>query len=161
MGLAITTIGLKISYAIEAVAGTRPTTNYIHIPDLKEFPDLDSEPQTADATTFDNLVYTSYVTLLKDLGGALTITGNMTQELKDVWQTMYSNYSTAIKEGKRTWFAVDIPGINEAAYMTTIPSPLGVSALSANSLAEQNLYITPTGEPIWDSKPTYQEVTQG
>lgn len=159
MGIAIASIGVKISYAIEAVAKSRPTSGYTHIPDLKEFPDVDSEPNTVDATTFDNLEYTSYVTLLKDLGGSLTITGNMTQELKDVWEEMYSLYDTAIKTGKRLWIAVDIPGIDEAAYLPVTPSKLGISALSANSLIEQNLYITPIGEPVFDAKPTYKVTT--
>lgn len=157
MGIAITSIGVKISYAIEAVKETRPTTGYIHIPDLKEFPDIDSEPNTADATTFDDLTYTKYVTLLKDLGGALSITANMTNDLREVWKTFYNSHVEANKNGLRAWIAIDIPGLTEAAFIPVEPSPLGISALSANSLVEQTLYITPVGEPVFSEKPTYAE----
>lgn len=157
MGIAITSIGVKISYAVETVAGTRPTTGYIHIPDLKSFPSIDSEPNTADATTFDNLEYTTYVTLLKDLGGAIELTANMTDEIKQVWQTMFESYKTAISNGKKTWISIDIPGIEEAGFIPVTPSPMGVPELAANALIEKSLYITPIGEPIWDEKPTYAE----
>ena len=67
MGIALSTIGIKVSYAVEAAAGKRPTTGYKHIPDLKSIPSINPAPNTADATTFDNLEYTSYVQLLKDI----------------------------------------------------------------------------------------------
>jgi hypothetical protein len=73
MGIALSTIGIKVSYAVETTAGTRPTADYTHIPDLKSIPSFNPSPNTADATTFDNTEYTSYVQLLKDLGGALEI----------------------------------------------------------------------------------------
>lgn len=157
MGIAITSIGVKIAYAVETTAGTRPTTGYIHIPDLKSFPAIDSEPNTADATTFDNLEYTSYVALLKDLGGALELTGNMTDEIKAVWKTMCESHTTAIAEGKMTWMSIDIPGIEEAGFIPITPAPMGLPQLEANALIEKSLYVTPIGEPVWDTKPTYAE----
>ena len=87
MGIALSTIGIKVSYAVETTAGTRPTTGYKHIPDLKSIPSINPAPNTADATTFDNLEYTSYVQLLKDIGGALEISANFTQKLFEVWLT--------------------------------------------------------------------------
>lgn len=38
MGIALSTIGIKVSYAVETTAGTRPTADYTHIPDLKVYP---------------------------------------------------------------------------------------------------------------------------
>ena len=157
MGIALSTIGIKVSYAVETTAGTRPTTGYKHIPDLKSIPSINPAPNTADATTFDNLEYTSYVQLLKDIGGALEISANFTQELFETWDEMVTAYETAIAEGKETWFCFDIPGFDKAAFITVQPARMGIPEASANALLETTVFITPTGEPVFDTDPTYAE----
>lgn len=42
--------GIKIKYAVEATAGTRPTTNYTVIPGIKGTPDFNPAPSTLDVT---------------------------------------------------------------------------------------------------------------
>lgn len=159
MGIALSTIGIKVSYAVETTAGTRPTTGYTHIPDLKSIPSINPEPGTEDATTFDNLEYTSYIETLKDLGGALEISANFTQELFDIWETMVDAYDEAIATGKRTWFAFDIPNFDKAAFLPVTPSRMGIPEAEANALLETSVYITPIGEPVFETKPTYKEDT--
>lgn len=159
MGIALSTIGIKVSYAVETTAGTRPTTGYTHIPDLKSIPSINPEPGTEDATTFDNLEYTSYIETLKDLGGALEISANFTQELFDIWETMVDAYDEAIATGKKTWFCFDIPNFDKAAFLPVTPSRMGIPEAEANALLETSVYITPIGEPIFETKPTYKEDT--
>ena len=159
MGIALSTIGIKISYAIETTKGTRPTSGFKHIPDLKSIPSINPAPNTADATTFDNKEYTSYVKLLKDIGGALEMSANFTQDLFEIWDKMVDAYETAIKDGKETWLCVDIPGFENAVYITVEPSRMGIPEASANALLETSVFITPTGEPVFEAKPTYAEGT--
>lgn len=159
MGIALSTIGIKVSYAVETTKGERPKTGYKHIPDLKSIPSINPAPNTADATTFDNLEYTSYVQLLKDIGGALEISANFTQELFETWDTMVDEYETAIKDGKETWICFDIPGFDKAAFVTVQPARMGIPEASANALLETTVFITPTGEPVFDADPTYAEAT--
>jgi hypothetical protein len=157
MGIALSTIGVNVSYAVETAKGTMPTTGFKHIPDLKSIPSFNSAPNTADATTFDNQEYTSYVALLKDLGGALEITANFTQELFDIWEGMITEYEEAIESGKRTWFCFDIPGFNKSAYIPVTPSRMGIPEATANSLLETTVFITPIGEPVFAADPTYAD----
>lgn len=159
MGIALSTIGIKVSYAVEATAGTRPTTGYKHIPDLKSIPSINPAPNTADATTFDNLEYTSYVQLLKDIGGALEISANFTQKLFEVWDGMVDEYETAIKSSKETWICFDIPGFDKSAFITIQPARMGIPEASANSLLETTVFITPTGEPVFEAGPTYADAS--
>lgn len=159
MGIALSTIGVKVSYAVETTAGTRPTTGYKHIPDLKSIPSINPAPNTADATTFDNTEYTSYVQLLKDIGGALEITANFTQELFEVWDNMVDEYETAIASSKELWICFDIPGFDKAAFITVQPARMGIPEASANSLLETTVFITPTGEPVFADDPTYETAT--
>lgn len=159
MGIAISTIGVKVSYAVETTKGQRPTTGYKRIPDLKSIPSINPAPNTADATTFDNTEYTSYVQLLKDIGGALEITANFTQELFEVWEELVDAYETAIKDDKETWICFDIPGFDKSAFITIQPARMGIPEASANSLLETTVFITPTGEPIFEVDPTYADAT--
>lgn len=159
MGIALSTIGVKLSYAVETTAGTKPTDNYKHIPDIKSIASFNPEPNTADTTTFDNKEYTSSIALLKEMGGALPFDANFTQELFDLWENMVDDYETAIADGKRTWFCVDIPGFNKSAYFPGSPARMGIPEMSANSELSTTVYITPTGEPVFDADPTYAEAT--
>lgn len=157
MGIPLSTIGIKVSYAVETTAGTRPTTNYKHIPDLKSIPSINPAPNTADATTFDNLEYTSYVQLLKDIGGALEISANFTQKLFETWEELVDAYEAAIAEGKETWMCFDIAGFEKSAFVKVQPARMGIPEASANALLETTVFITPTGEPVFEADPTYAD----
>ena len=156
MGIALTSIGIKISYATEAAKGTRPTTGYTLLPDLKSIPDFNPQPNTADATTFDNLEYTSYVKLLKDIGGALEFNANLTQDLYDKWSVMITARNN-LTDGKQMWYCVDIPNFDKSIFFTGDPSEMGIPSAEANSLLETSVYIVPTSEPVFADDPTYTE----
>lgn len=156
MGIALTSIGIKISYATEANKGTRPTTGYKVLPDLKSIPDFNPQPNTADATTFDNLEYTSYVKLLKDIGGALEFNANLTQDLYDAWSVMITANNN-LTDGKQMWYCVDIPNFDKSIFFTGDPSEMGIPSVEANSLLETSVYIVPTSEPVFADDPTYTE----
>jgi len=154
MGIALAAIGVITSYKAETTAGTMPTTGYVKLPDIKSIPATDSSPNTADATTFDNTQYTSYVKLLKDLGGALSLTANLTNALYTAWTAMCTVHS-GLTDGKRLWICFDIPGFDKSVFIPIEPSPMGLPEASANSLLETTLYITPIGEPVFAADPTY------
>ena len=46
--------GVKIKYAVEATAGTRPTSGYKVLPDIKEVPEMNPEPETLETTTLSD-----------------------------------------------------------------------------------------------------------
>lgn len=154
MGIALTSIGIKISYATEVTKGTRPTAGYTVLPDLKSIPDFNPQPNTADATTFDNLEYTSYVKLLKDIGGALEFNANLTQDLYDAWSVMVTARNN-LTDGKQMWYCVDIPKFDKSIFFTGDPSEMGIPSAEANSLLETSVYIVPTSEPVFADDPTY------
>lgn len=154
MGIALTSIGIKISYATEVTKGTRPATGYTVLPDLKSIPDFNPQPNTADATTFDNLEYTSYVKLLKDIGGALEFNANLTQDLYDAWSVMITARNN-LTDGKQMWYCVDIPKFDKSIFFTGDPSEMGIPSAEANSLLETSVYIVPTSEPVFADEPTY------
>jgi hypothetical protein len=152
MGIALSTAGVTIGYAIEATAGTKPTTGYINIPDIKEVPEMNPEPETLESTTLAETEFKTYIEGLKDLGGALSFLANYTTELETVWEELVTEYKTAKAAGKAVWFQVKHPGLTKAVFFTGQPSAMGLPAMSVNSILETNLFITPTNAPTWDTK---------
>lgn len=154
MGIALSTAGVTIGYAPEETAGSRPTAGYTNIPDVKEIPEMNPEPETLETTTLAETEYKTYIEGLKDLGGALSFLANYTTDLEAKWATLVEAYNTAKAAGKSIWFEVKHPGLEKSVFFTGQPSAMGLPAMSVNSVLETNLYITPTNAPIWENKTT-------
>lgn len=97
MGVAINTAGVTLGYATEATKGTRPTTGFTVIPDIKSVPELNPSPETLESTDLMETEYKTYIEGLKDLGGALSFTANLTEELITVWDALIKKYEEAAK----------------------------------------------------------------
>ena len=152
MGIAISTAGVTFGYAVESTKGTRPTTGYTIIPDVKEIPEMNPEPETLETTTLAETEFKTYIEGLKDLGGALSFLANYTSELEEAWGTLVAAYKGAIDEGKATWFEIKHPKLDKSVFFTGQPSAMGLPAMSVGSVLETNLYITPTNAPAWETK---------
>lgn len=154
MAIDLSSAGVSLQYASEATAGTRPTSGYTKIPGIKSIPDLNPAPANLDATTLDNLEYKSYIPGLKDPGGALSFGANNSEEFQTKWAEVVTAFATAKKANKKMWFAIVVPGLTKAFYFSGEPSPLGLSAISTDSVLEVNPYITADNIAGWQSKPT-------
>lgn len=152
MGIALSTAGVTVGYAVEATAGTRPTTGYTIIPDIKEVPEMNPEPETLETTTLAETEYKTYIEGLKDLGGALSFLANYTTELETAWGELVEEYQTAKAAGKAVWFEVKHPGLAKSVFFTGQPSAMGLPAMSVGAVLETNLFITPTNAPVWETK---------
>ena len=154
MGIALSTAGVTFCYAVEETAGTRPTTGYKLIPDIKEIPEMNPEPETLETTVLSETEYKTYIEGLKDLGGALSFLANFTTDLETKWDELVAAYKTAKESGKSVWFEVKHPGLEKSVFFTGQPSAMGLPAMGVNAVLETNLYITPTNAPIWETKTT-------
>lgn len=150
----LSTAGMKLQYAVEETVGTRPTTGYKTIPEIKSMPSFNPAPNTIDSTTLAETEYMTYVKGLKDLGGALEYGANLTEDLLTFWDELLDAYEAAVGEGKSVWFAVVHPKLSKATYYIGEPAPLGFNEAEVGSMAETTLYITPNSAPIMAEKPT-------
>lgn len=147
------TAGMHLVYAVEATAGTRPTTGYVKIPEVKSMPSFNPAPETIQSTTLEDTEYHTYVEGLKDLGGALEFGANLTADLISAWETCNTAHDD-LTGGKAMWFAVVHPKLEKAVFFKGDPSPLGLNEATVGSMAETTLYITPNSAPEWQTKPT-------
>ena len=147
------TAGMYLCYATEATAGSRPTSGYVKIPEIKSMPSFNPSPETIQSTTLEETEYHTYVEGLKDLGGALEFGANLTADLITAWATCNSAHD-ALTAGKAMWFAVVHPKLDKAVFFQGDPSPLGLNEATVGSMAETTLYITPNSAPEWQNEPT-------
>jgi hypothetical protein len=154
MGIALSTAGVTFGYAVEETKGSRPTTGYTLIPDIKEIPEMNPEPETLETTVLSETNYKTYIEGLKDLGGALSFTANFTTELEEAWNELVDEYKTAKADDKSVWFEVKHPGLDKSVFFTGQPSAMGLPSMGVNAVLETNLYITPTNAPVWETKTT-------
>lgn len=151
----LSTIGVHLYYGVETTAGTRPTTKsaYTELVGVKSIPSMNPAPDNLDTTTLNEEEYKTSIPGLKDLGGSLGFTFNMSQELKNAWDTLVTADATARASGKATWFYIDVPGLTEGLFFKGQPSAMGLPEMGVNSVLEVENSITPTAEPEWDTKP--------
>lgn len=154
MSQSVSTAGMILAYAVEATKGTRPTTGYLEVPEVKSMPSFNPPPNNIDSTTLKQKEYMTYVKGLKDLGGALEYTANLTDDLMDFWTTLLEAKETADAAGKAIWFAVVHPDLKYATFYTGDPAPIGFNEATVGAMAETTLYITPNTAPILADKPT-------
>lgn len=156
MAINLSTAGIHLYYAVEETAGTRPTvkTAYKDLAGVKSIPSLNPSPETLETTTLNETEWKTYIDGLKDLGGALEFTFNLTQDLVTMWDTLMEAYESAKATNKATWFLIDIPGLTKGLYFPGSPSSMGIPEAAVSSVLEITNYITPTGAPEMAEKPT-------
>lgn len=157
MSQRLSTAGMTLSYSVEATAGTRPTaaSAFTVIPEVKATPSTNPEPNSIDVTPLSELYFVQYIAGLKDLGGVLGFTANLTEDLITVWNTtLIDAYETGAAADKATWFCLQHPKLTNAVYFQGEPVPLGLNEASVNAALETTLYIAPQSAPEMAAKPT-------
>lgn len=154
MAINLSTAGIELRYCVEETAGTRPTAGYTRIKGIKSTPSLNPSPESLETTTLDETEYKTYIDGLKDIGGAIEFTFNLTEELITNWDALMTAYETGKAAGKATWFTIIVPGLTQSFYFTGNPSAMGLPETSVSSVLEITNYITPTNAPEKFDKPT-------
>ena len=147
MALEMNTIGVKIGYCVETSAGSRPTSGYTNIPDIKEIPGIESTPSQLEVT---NLVDTHrrYIPGVIDSGNDFALTANLTTALKTAWASLISAEAAGWASGKSTWFEISIPSF-DSFYFAGRPTELGASQLGVDAVIEASLHIIPNQIGGW------------
>ena len=148
--------GVMLAYCCESVAGTMPTSGYVVVPEIKAIPSFNPQPDALQSTALSETEFHTYVEGLRDIGGALEFTANLTEDLISAWDTVNSAHD-ALTGGKAMWFAVIHPKLANAVFFKGDPTPLGLNEISVNTVLETTLYITPNSAPTWSAKPSVVE----
>ena len=138
----MTTAGIKVKYAIEGTAGTRPSASYTEIPDVISLPAMDSAPEALECTPLSETVWKRYVLGLKDPSSSIDIEANDTTAFRTAWSTMMTASATGKSTGKATWFEIAIPN-RDSFYFSGEPADLGFAGANINSVMTIHGYVVP------------------
>lgn len=151
MGVPFSTVGMKVLYAIETTAGTRPTTGYVEIPDVKSTPDYNTEPNGIDVTTLTETEALQYVEGLRDYGSSLSFTCNLTNELTTIWDEFCEAADEAAATDKRAWIEIIHPKLEKAWFAPGSPVKMSMPSAEVNAALEITVYVIPSGGGVWDT----------
>jgi hypothetical protein len=152
MALELSTAGVLVKYKV-GTGTTRPTSGYTQIPNIKSTPDLNPEPSSLEVTDLSDTEWKRYIPGLKDVGGALAFTANNTTAFQTAWSTLVSAAQTGAASGNLTWFEIMVPSLG-SFYLSGVPSPLGLSTMEVDAVAEIDAYVSPNTIHGWDTSST-------
>lgn len=144
----LSTAGIQIGYAVESTAGTRPST-FTSIPNVKTIGDMNPEPSTYEVTDLSDTSYKRYIGALKDIGGAVSLTVNITSAFMGVWESVVSAANTGLASNKACWFQVSVPNVTKKFYFAGQPTSLGLPQIETDAVFEGDVYITPNQVAGW------------
>ena len=144
----ISAAGVLVKYAAESSG--RPTSGYTTIPNVKVTPDISGEPETLEVTDLSDTTWRRYIPGLKDPGGAIGFTANLTAAFVTAWETLVSAYATAKASNKKMYFEIYVPGV-KSFYFYGEPVALGIDGYDVGSVAEQTAYVVVNGVDGWDT----------
>ena len=150
MAIDLSTAGIRVGYAVETTAGTKPTA-FTNLANPKSIPDMNPEPNTLDVTSLNDTEWKRYIPGLKDVGGAIGITFGASDAFHNTWKTLCSSAATAKAEGKSVWFVFYIPGYTESFFMTADPVMYGMPAAEVDAVLDVTVNIVPTGNFGWST----------
>lgn len=151
MALEIASAGAYICYGVETTAGTQPSA-FSKIPSIKTIGALDAEPATYDVTDLSDLEFKRYIPGLKDIGGDVPLTANLTEAFMTAWAAVVTAAETAAEAGKSTWFEVVIPKLTKGFFFKGMPADLGLGEVATDSALEITAHVTPNEITGWDTK---------
>lgn len=152
MALEFNTIGVKLKYKTETSAGTRPTSGYTQIPDIKSTPAIDFNPAKLQVTNLED-EYHRFIDGVKSVGDSFDFTANLTADLKTKWASCVTAAATAYASSKATWFEISIPNF-DSFYFAGIPVELGVNEMGVDAVIESTLHVVPNQIEGWASAST-------
>ena len=145
MAIEVSTLGITVKYAIEATAGTRPTTGYAQIHGVKSIPEFGGEPNAIDVTPLEETDYHRYIRGLRDSGGSWGMTVNDYDTFRNDWDAMMTAYEAAKADGKELWVEINVPGItvNPSFYFSAEPVQYDLGGAEVDSALENTAYFIP------------------
>ena len=152
---AVSTAGMLVKYAVEATAGTRPTSGYTLIPGVKAIPAIFNDPNMLQSTPLSATKNHTYIEGLNDSGGAIQLTVNDYEEFRTAWTACVAAFGE-LTGGKTMWFEIAYQdGSNlESFYFPAQPLALGFGGAEVDSVLENNLNLAPQGDYVFAAAST-------
>lgn len=115
----ISTLGVRLGYAAEATAGTKPA-NFTWLERCNSIGGITLETEQIDASALEDEI-SKYVSGRQDSGGTWNVTFNITNDTVSQLETMITAYTTAKTANKNMWFEVWSPSLTKGFFVVAQP----------------------------------------
>lgn len=139
----LTSLGVKVGYAIETVAGTAPVeADYVRLPRCSAIGGISIDPEQIDVSALEDYI-TRYNEGRADTGGSWELTFNVNDDVLTTLETFYSDSATGYDSDKATWVEVVIPGLTDGFFVKVkTPTKVAMPDISENSKLEVSAMLT-------------------
>lgn len=137
----VSTLGVTLSYGVEATAGTKPET-FTLLPRVNAISGIELDVETIDASALEDYQERS-ISGRQSTGGDWSVTFNLTTETETIIETMLAAAATATAANKRTWFQVISPNLTKAFFVVAQPgTKIPMPDFSQNELLTVDVTLT-------------------
>lgn len=158
----ISSAGIKIKYAAEATAGTRPTTGYLekaagstlNIADyVTNISGLTAERERYDVTPMSETARHRFVGGLENNDGNVTFDCNINPTSRTDWNAIVSAYA-ALTGGKGMWFEITLPGDTQSVFFRGEPCDMRFPDVGVAQAVQGAVHIIENEYAGWAAKST-------
>ena len=137
----ISTLGALTGYAIETVAGQKPS-KYTLLHRVNSSDEITIETETIDASALEDKIERT-IAGRGSTGGTFGVTVNVTDQTIEEWEKLIEDYATAKSEGKAMWYEEYYPALKKA-FFTKVepPSIIPKPAREQNGLLTVSMNMT-------------------
>ena len=155
----VSTLGVKLSYGIETTAGTKPAT-FTLLPRVNSISGIELDTEEIDASALEDMIERN-ISGRQSTGGDWSFDFNLTAETKPIYKGMLTATQTALASGKRTWFQIDVPNLDEAFFVVAQPgSKVPLPDIGQNELLVASISCTIDEYKEMDAKVTPTDSTE-
>lgn len=137
----VSTLGMKIGYAVETAKGTKPTA-FKQLQRCNSVAGITLEVEQIDASAIEDNV-SKYTAGRQDTGGTWTVTFNFTDEVEAELTKMIKAATTGRESELLTWFVVWSPLLKKSFYVVAEPpKAIPMPEIGQNELLTVELTFT-------------------
>lgn len=137
----LSTIGVKVGYALETAAGTQPT-KFTNLTRINAIGGINLEPEQIDASALIDTI-TQYIAGRSDPGGTFPITINLTSETEAEWTALISAFTGRTNKSLRMWWVVYHPSLTKSFFIVAEPpSNIPLPEIGQNELLTAEMSLT-------------------
>lgn len=155
----ISSAGVRIFYAPESTAGTRPSTGYkqkataatLNIADyVTGVSGLGADYDMLDVTPLSETERHRFIKGLQNNDGSISLSANINPTSRADWGKIVQEYA-ALTGGKALWFEFILPGDTEAIFVRGEPLPMRFPDVEAGSAVQGAIQIVENEYDDWTS----------
>ena len=160
----VSSAGIKIEYAPETTAGTRPTAagsykekasaGTLKIAEyVTGISGLTAEREQYDVTPLAETRRHRFIMGLEGNDGNLSLSCNINPTSRADWNAIVAEFK-ALTDGKGMWWAFTLPGDTQSAYFRGEPTEMGFPDVESASAVQGAVQIIENEYAGWAAKPT-------